>query len=85
MFEAVLGAGATGVTVIEAQGTGVRQRIGEVGEYLQIEKAIIQIVVSKKEKNNVFNKLRKVANLDKPGWGIAFIQPIEKVKGYIDK
>jgi nitrogen regulatory protein PII len=85
VVEAALKAGASGVTVTEARGTGVWQKIGEIGEYIQEEKIVINAVVTQKEKNKVFQALTEVGNLDKPGRGIAYIQPIEQVEGLVKK
>lgn len=84
VFEAALKAGAEAATISNARGTGIRQKLGEVGEFIREEKEVIRIVVKKKQKEAVFNALVEAANLDSPGRGIAYVQPIEKLAGFFE-
>jgi nitrogen regulatory protein PII len=84
VFEEAMKAGAEAATITNARGTGIRQKLGELGQYIQEEKEVIRIIVKKNQKDSVFNALVQAGNLNSPGRGIAYIQPIDKVAGFIE-
>lgn len=75
--------GAQGATVNFARGMGVRERLGILGVSVEVEKEIINIVVSNEQVERVFEKIYLVGNLDTPGMGIMYITPLEKAATYI--
>lgn len=84
VIKEVLNAGAAGATMFFARGTGVRERLKLLGTLIQPEKEVAFIITKKEDTERIFNVIVKAANLEKPGQGIAFVQPITKVVGYIE-
>ncbi len=78
-------AGAQGATVHFGRGTGVRERLGILGVAVEVEKEVINIVVSSEQVDRVFEKMYFAGNLDTPGMGIMFITPLEKAATYIPR
>ncbi len=76
-------AGAQGATVHFARGMGVRERLGILGVAVEVEKEVIDIVVSKEQVDRVFERMYLAGNLDTPGMGIMYITPLEKAATYI--
>ncbi len=83
IVDAARDAGAQGATVHFARGTGVRERLGLVGVALEVEKEVIDIVVSSDQVDRIFEKMYLAGNLDALGRGIMYITPVEKVATYI--
>ena len=76
-------AGAQGATVHFAKGMGVRERLGILGLAVEVEKEVIQIMVSKDQVDHVFEKMYLAGELDTPGMGIMFITLLDKAATYI--
>ena len=76
-------AGAQGATVYYARGSGVRERLGLLGVAVEVEKEIINIVVSTEQANYVFEKMYLAGQLDTPGKGFIYMTPLEKAATYV--
>jgi len=76
-------AGAQGATVNFGKGMGMRERLGILGVAVEVEKEVIQIVVSSEQVDRVFERMYLAGNLDTPGMGIAYITQLEKAATYI--
>jgi len=76
-------AGAQGATVFFARGTGVRERLGILGVAVEVEKEIINVVVSADQVDRIFEKMYLAGKLDTPGMGFMYITPLEKAATYI--
>ncbi|OSM00302.1 P-II family nitrogen regulator [Magnetofaba australis] len=76
-------AGAQGATVNYARGSGVRERLGLLGVAVEVEKEIVNIVVSSEQKDAVFSSVYTAGDLDTPGMGFMYVQPLEKAATYI--
>ena len=76
-------AGAQGATVNFGKGMGMRERLGLLGVAVEVEKEVIQIVVSTEQVDRVFERMYLAGNLDTPGMGIAYITQLEKAATYI--
>ncbi|MBK8202480.1 MAG: P-II family nitrogen regulator [Bdellovibrionales bacterium] len=76
-------AGAQGATVSFAKGTGIRERLGLLGVAVEVEKEIINVVVSTDQAHRIFEKMYLAGNLDTPGQGFIYITPLEKAATYI--
>lgn len=74
---------ATGATMFFARGTGVRQKLGLLGAFIQPEKEVIFIVVKEESRNEMFDLVAKAARLDKPGYGIAYMHKLDRVEGLV--
>ena len=75
--------GAQGATVHYAKGGGIRERLGLLGVAVEVEKEVVNIIVSAEQKELVFNNIYLAGQLDTPGMGIAFITPLEKAATYV--
>ena len=76
-------AGAQGATVYYGKGMGMRERLGVLGVAVEVEKEVIQIVVSSEQVDRVFERMYLAGNLDTPGMGIEYITQLEKAATYI--
>lgn len=76
-------AGAQGATVFYARGSGVRERLGILGVAVEVEKEIINIVVSSDQADYVFEKMYLAGQLDTPGKGFIYMTPLEKAATFI--
>jgi nitrogen regulatory protein P-II 1 len=76
-------AGAQGATVHFGRGSGVRERLGILGVAVDVEKEVINIVVSSEQVDRVFDSMYLAGNLDTPGMGIMYVTPLEKAATYI--
>ena len=83
IVEAARAAGAQGATVHFARGVGVRERLGILGIAVEVEKEVINIVVSSDQVDRVFEKMYLAGKLDTPGMGIMYITPVDKAATYI--
>ena len=66
-----------------AHGTGVRERLGLLGVAVEVEKEVINVVVSTDQVDRIFEKMYFAGNLDTPGMGFMFITPLEKAATFI--
>ncbi len=76
-------AGAQGATVHFAKGMGIRERLGILGVAVEVEKEVINIVVSTEQADKVFEKIYLAGRLDTPGMGLVYITPLEKAATYV--
>lgn len=83
MVEAAKSSGAQGATVHFGRGSGVRERLGILGVAVDVEKEIINIVVSSEQVDRIFDSMYLAGNLDTPGIGIMYVTPLEKAATYI--
>jgi nitrogen regulatory protein P-II 1 len=83
VLEASIKAGASGGTVIFGRGKGVHEQQKIMGICIEPEKEIVLTLISRKEEDMVLAEIVRVAELDKPGCGITFVIPVEKVVGMV--
>ena len=76
-------AGAQGATIFYAKGSGVRERLGILGVAVEVEKEVVNIVVSSEQLDAVFNNIYLAGQLDTPGMGFMYVTPLEKAATYI--
>ncbi|HDZ61897.1 MAG TPA: P-II family nitrogen regulator [Nitrospirae bacterium] len=76
-------AGAQGATIYYARGSGVRERLGVLGVTIDVEKEVINIIVSTDQADRIFEKMYLAGKLDTPGMGFMYITPLEKAASYI--
>ncbi|MCU0609495.1 MAG: P-II family nitrogen regulator [Chitinispirillaceae bacterium] len=76
-------AGAQGATVSFARGTGIRERLGILGVAVEVEKEIINVVVSADQGDRIFEKMYLAGKLDRPGIGFMYTTPLEKAATFI--
>ncbi len=83
IIEAAREAGAQGATVNYAKGTGIRERMGILGVAVEVDKEVIQVIVSTEQQELIFEQMYLAGELDTPGMGIMYITPLEKAATYI--
>jgi nitrogen regulatory protein P-II 1 len=76
-------AGAQGATVHFGKGTGIRERLGVLGVAVEVEKEIVNVVVSSDQVDRIFEVMYLAGKLDKPGMGFMYITKLEKAATYI--
>ena len=76
-------AGAQGATVHFAHGMGMRERLGVFGVAVEVEKEVINIVVSTDQMERIFEKMYLAGGLDTPGMGIMYVTPLDKAATFI--
>lgn len=76
-------AGAQGATIFYAKGSGVRERLGILGVAVEVDKEVVNIVVSSEQLETVFNNIYLAGQLDTPGMGFMYVTPLEKAATYI--
>ena len=81
--KAARSAGAQGATIHFAKGMGIRERLGILGVAVDVEKEIINIVVSNDQVERIFERMYFAGNLDTPGMGIMYVTPLDKAATYI--
>lgn len=83
IIRAARAAGAQGATVNYARGMGVRERLGILGFAVNVEKEVINIVVSSEQVERIFESMYLAGNLDTPGAGIMYVTTIEKAATFV--
>lgn len=81
VVDAAKEAGATGATIIHARGTGIREAKTFFGLKLEAQTDIVLFLLEESLVDNVLATIGRVGEFDKPGTGIAFVMPVEKVIG----
>jgi len=74
---------AEGGTVLYGRGAGIHEKQKILGIPVEPEKEIILSVTAADRTDEVLNEIVKTAELDKPGNGLAFVVPVEKVVGVV--
>ena len=84
ILKAARDVGATaGAISYHARGVGVRERLGILGVAVEVEKEVINILVSSGQRDLVYDTLYRAADLNIPGRGFIYITPLEKASTYI--
>lgn len=81
VLEATVKAGASGGTILPGRGVGVNEKDSIFGIPIEPEKEIILTLVERKEVENLLQAVIHAADLNKPGHGLAFVVPVEKIIG----
>ena len=83
ILQAAQEAGAQGATVHYARGTGIRERLGVLGIAVEVEKEVINVVVSTDQADRIFERMYLSGRLDTPGMGFMFMTLLDKAATYI--
>ena len=83
VLEAAKNVGAQGATLSYARGTGVRDRMGLMGVFIDEQKEVIRVIVSEEQASRVFEAMHLAAGLDTPGKGIIYLSDLNSVATYI--
>jgi nitrogen regulatory protein PII len=81
VIDAVLKAGAPGVTYFYGRGTGVRQRLGLLGRLIEAEKVVLLTAVPPEKSAAVVKAATEAAGLDQPGRGFLCTQKVSTAVG----
>ena len=83
VMEASMNAGAEGGTVLFGRGIGIHEHKKILGIPIEPEKEIVFSVTPVGKVDAILEEIRKAADLEKPGAGLAFVVPVEKVVGVV--
>jgi nitrogen regulatory protein P-II 1 len=83
VMEASMNAGAEGGTVLFGRGIGIHEHKKIMGIPIEPEKEIVFSVTPVEKVDAILEDIGKAAELDKPGSGLAFVVPLEKVTGVV--
>ncbi len=83
VLDALLKAGAGGATYFHGRGTGVRQRLGFLGNFIQSEKVIVMAALPASRAPAVLAAATEAASLEKPGNGFACVLKLEQAIGLL--
>ena len=78
-------AGAEGGTIMFGRGVGVHEKQTILGILIEPEKEIVLTVTNSDQTDAVLEEIVRSAELGKPGAGIAFVVPVEKVVGVVHR
>ena len=81
VLETSMKAGATGGTIMLGRGMGVHEQRTLLGISLEPEKEIVLSAVRSDEREAILKQIVAATDLEKPGAGIAFALPIDKIFG----
>ena len=81
VLEASMKAGAEGGTILMGRGTGVHEQQKLLGIPIEPEKEIVFSVVHSDKSKAILQAIVQDCELEKPGAGIAFVVPVERVVG----
>lgn len=82
VLDSILKAGAPGATYYYGRGTGVRQRLGFIGRWIEAEKLVILTAVPPDKTQAVVNAATAAAKLDQPGNGFLCVQKATQIVGF---
>ena len=83
VMEASMNAGAEGGTVLFGRGVGIHEHKKILGIPIEPEKEIVFSVTPAALVDAILEEIGKTAELEKPGAGLAFVVPVEKVAGIV--
>lgn len=81
IVDAAKAAGATGATIIQARGTGMREAKTFFGLTLEDQTDIVMFLLEEHLVADILEAIKTAGEFHKPGTGIAFVLPVENVLG----
>jgi nitrogen regulatory protein PII len=81
IVDAAKAAGATGATIIPARGTGIREAKTFFGLTLEAQTDVVMFLLPEHLVETVMKAIYEAGHFEKPGTGIAFVLPVDKVAG----
>jgi len=85
VLEASCKAGSEGCTIVLARGVGIHEKQKILGIPVEPEKEIVLSLTYPDKTEAVLEAIVQAAELEKPGTGIAFVIPVEKVVGIVHR
>ncbi len=88
MEEAILQAArdvgaTTGAVGYYANGIGMRERLGMLGLAVEVEKAVISMIVPTDHQDVVIDQIYRAGKMDTPGIGYVYSTPLEKMAAFV--
>lgn len=83
VLEASVKAGAHGGTILFGRGSGIHERQKLLGIPIEPEKEVVLTVTYSDKNEEILNEIVRATGLGKPGAGIAFVVPVDKVVGVV--
>jgi nitrogen regulatory protein PII len=84
IIKAAIDAGAEGATILFGRGTGVREKLGLMGRFIEAEKEVIITATRSEKVDEIFDAMVERGNLKQPGYGFIYVQDAEKAIGFLD-
>jgi len=81
VLNASIKAGAEGGTIMIGRGMGIHEKQTFMGMCIEPEKEVVLSVTYGEKKEAILKEIVRAGELEKPGMGIAFVLPVEKVAG----
>lgn len=81
VLEASVKAGAHGGTILFGRGAGIHEKQTLLGIPIEPEKEIVLTVTYSDKNEDILREIERAIDLGKPGKGIAFVVPVDKVVG----
>ena len=81
VLDASVKAGAHGGTVLFGRGAGIHEQQTILGIHIEPEKEIVLTLTYADQVDAILQEIVRAAELDKPGQGLAFVVPVDKVAG----
>ncbi len=81
VMDAAKKAGARGGTIIHARGSGIHETSKLFSMEIEPEKEIVLILCKSDMTSNIVDAIRQELEIDKPGNGIIFVQPVDETYG----
>ncbi|MDD4985877.1 MAG: P-II family nitrogen regulator [Dehalococcoidales bacterium] len=81
VLEASMNAGAEGGTILMGRGVGVHEKQTILGIPIEPEKEIVLSITYPDKNEAILQEIVQTCDLEKPGAGIAFVVPVERVVG----
>ena len=75
--------GSRGALGWHAQGFGARERFGALGVAVEVDKDVIQVLVSGEQRDLVFEAMYAAGDLDRVGAGFMYMTPLERMAAYV--
>ncbi len=85
VLEASCRAGSEGCTVLLGRGVGIHEKQRILGIPVEPEKEIVLSLTYPDKTESVLEAIVQAGELDKPGAGIAFLIPVEKLVGVVHR
>lgn len=83
VIKAARDVGVAGAVVYHARGVGVRERLGLLGIAVEAEKEVVSMIGAAEHRDVVMRSLYARLGLDRPGAGLIYAIPLDKVATYV--
>jgi nitrogen regulatory protein PII len=84
VLQASVKAGARGGTVLLGRGAGVHEHEKIFGMSIEPEKEIVLTIVQSEQVEAILGEIRRAAELNEAGRGMAFVVPVHQIVGVAD-